>query len=325
MTFAGDATAIGPTTANLNSSLTTGGTFTNIDTFTITAGTISTPLFLNRAQANIFGSSAVFGSYTNEAGATTTIRSGTLFVFGSLTNNGTIIGTICSNCLGTPPNMDIGGDLNLGPAANLTMPFEGSTVRVGGHFNCAINSNTRYDMSLATLQMEGMGSEQTLEVMSADIGADALGLDRTIAGHYPIDTLHIGASPSTVRLVDAHDNDNLGQGSCEAIYVDTLLIDSGSRLINTTCRIYYNTLISSGTVDVPGNLVPLTPAVPCDYDFNQDENVDLLDAQQMAQVFVGLITPEATWLDGDLNGDENADLTDAQILAAYVVSGNCGV
>ncbi len=67
------------------------------------------------------------------------------------------------------------------------------------------------------------------------------------------------------------------------------------------------------------------PSPSCDYDFNQDENIDLLDAQQMAQVFVGLLTPEATWLDGDLNGDENADLTDAQILAAYVVTGTCGV
>ncbi len=64
---------------------------------------------------------------------------------------------------------------------------------------------------------------------------------------------------------------------------------------------------------------------PCEYDFNQDENVDLLDAQQMAEVFVGLLTPGANWLDGDLNSDENADLTDAQLLAAYVVSGNCGV
>jgi len=63
----------------------------------------------------------------------------------------------------------------------------------------------------------------------------------------------------------------------------------------------------------------------CDYDFNQDENVDLTDAQQMAQVFVGLLTPEPTWLDGDLNGDENSDLTDAQILAAFVVSGNCAL
>ena len=63
----------------------------------------------------------------------------------------------------------------------------------------------------------------------------------------------------------------------------------------------------------------------CNYDFNQDENVDLTDAQQMAQVFVGLITPGPTWLDGDLNSDENADLTDAQLLAAYVVTGVCGI
>ncbi len=63
----------------------------------------------------------------------------------------------------------------------------------------------------------------------------------------------------------------------------------------------------------------------CEYDFNQDENVDLLDAQQMAQVFVGLLTAQPNWLDGELNGDENADLTDAQILAAFVVSGNCAL
>jgi len=72
-----------------------------------------------------------------------------------------------------------------------------------------------------------------------------------------------------------------------------------------------------------GSITIGTGASPCDYDFNQDENVDLNDAQQMAQVFVGLISPEANWLDGDLNGDENADLTDAQQLAVFVVSGVC--
>ena len=72
---------------------------------------------------------------------------------------------------------------------------------------------------------------------------------------------------------------------------------------------------------------PADPACanPCEYDFNQDENVDLTDAQQMAQVFVGSLTPEANWLDGDLNGDENADLTDAQILATFVVTGVCPI
>jgi hypothetical protein len=61
----------------------------------------------------------------------------------------------------------------------------------------------------------------------------------------------------------------------------------------------------------------------CDYDYNQDENVDLTDAQLMAQVAAGVITADPSWLSGDLNGDENADLTDAQQLAAFVASGVC--
>ncbi len=61
----------------------------------------------------------------------------------------------------------------------------------------------------------------------------------------------------------------------------------------------------------------------CDLDFNRDENQDLLDAQQLAQVVVGLLTPEPTWLEGDINRDENVDLTDARILAQFVVNGTC--
>jgi formylglycine-generating enzyme required for sulfatase activity len=67
------------------------------------------------------------------------------------------------------------------------------------------------------------------------------------------------------------------------------------------------------------------PASPCSYDYNQDENVDLTDAQLMAQVAAGVITRDSSWLDGDLNGDENADLTDAQILAQFVASGSCPI
>ncbi len=90
----------------------------------------------------------------------------------------------------------------------------------------------------------------------------------------------------------------------------------------------YTVVVSNqcgSSTSIPAIVEVLPELGPCDYDYNQDENVDLLDAQQMAQVFVGLLTPESNWLDGDLNGDENADLTDAQILAAYVVTGNCGV
>jgi hypothetical protein len=64
---------------------------------------------------------------------------------------------------------------------------------------------------------------------------------------------------------------------------------------------------------------------PCDYDYNQDENVDLTDAQLMAQVAAGVINADPSWLSGDLNGDENADLTDAQQLAQFVASGVCPI
>jgi hypothetical protein len=95
--------------------------------------------------------------------------------------------------------------------------------------------------------------------------------------------------------------------------------------INVTLQISPVGTLSPAKAVVRFALPTLPGGATCDYDFNQDENVDLLDAQQMAQVFVGLLTPEAGWLDGDLNGDENADLTDAQILAAFVVTGDCGV
>lgn len=131
--------------------------------------------------------------------------------------------------------------------------------------------------------MEGAGSEQTLEVMSKDIGPDASGLDRSIAGQYPVGVLRIGPSPSIVRLVDNHDNDGLGQGSCEAIYVGSLVIDAGSRLINPACRIYYNTLTNNGTVDVPENLVQIVP--PCRADFDQDGFITGLDFDEYVQAF----------------------------------------
>jgi hypothetical protein len=322
LTFGGAATTIGPITAALNSSIIAGDTLTNMDTFTVTAGTINTALFWNRARADVFGSSAVYGDYTNEVGATTTIRSGSLYIFGSLTNNGTVVGTICSNCLATPPNLDVGGSLILGPAANLTMPFGGSLVHLGGSFDCAINSNTRFDLSLATLQMEGSAAA-TLEVMSTDIGPLPGGLDRTLAGHYPIGVLHIGPSPSTVQLVDNHDNDNLGQGACEALYVNQLIIDAGCRLINTTCRVYYSTLVNNGSVDVPANLVRIAHCGSADFNCDGDLGTDA-DIASFFACLAGTCPPPPCTSSADFNGDGDIG-TDSDIEAFFRVlgGGNC--
>jgi hypothetical protein len=299
----GNATVWGDLTAALYSDVSALGSLTNFGAWSVTSGSIGANLFTNRAQLSVLGTSGIFGDFTNEAGATTTITSGRLFVVGTFTNNGTINGAVCSNCLGSPPALEADGDLNLGAAANLSMPFGGALVRVGGDFNCAINSNTRFDMSLATLQLEGVGGagvEQTLEVMSADIGRNVLGLDRSLEGHYPIGTLHIGPSASTVRLVDAHDNDGMGQDSCEAIYVDTLRIDAGSRLINTSCRIYYNTLINEGEVDVPTNLLSLT----CPADIDGVPGVDFGDFLAFFNCY------DASDACGDIDGVPGTDFGD---------------
>ncbi|MBS0188670.1 MAG: hypothetical protein JSS51_11415, partial [Planctomycetes bacterium] len=176
-----------------------------------------------------------------------------------------------------------------------------------------------YDLSQATLQFENgfaVLTEQTLEVMSRDIGPSASGLDRTIPGHYPIGTLRIGQVVSLVRLVDNHDNDGLGQGSCEAIYVDTLQIDTSSRLINPSCRIYYNTLINNGTIDFPANVIQLAP--PCPADLNNDGLVDDSDFVLFAAAYDMLDCADPAMPPGcpaDLNNDDTVEDADFVIFA----------
>ncbi|MBS0196230.1 MAG: hypothetical protein JSR77_05680 [Planctomycetes bacterium] len=187
------------------------------------------------------------------------------------------------------------GSLSIAPHAALFAPSAASRVDVAGSFDCAIDSNERFDMRQATLKLNGSGAEQKLEVMSTDLGATPLGLDPTLPGHYPLGTLRIGPGNSVVRLVDDHDNDGLGQAGSEAIYVDRLIIRGGSRLVNPSCRIYYNTLTNNGAVDVPENLIQIP--VLCYADFNQDGGIDGADVD----VFF------VAWENGDFSADVNLD------------------
>jgi hypothetical protein len=189
---------------------------------------------------------------------------------------------------------------------------------VSGTFDCAINSSSRFDLSQATLQMEGSAAA-TLEVMSPDIGPAASGLDRTLAGHFPIGVLEIGPSPSTVQLVDAHDNDGLGQGSGEALYVRTLRIDAGCRLNNTAVRVYYHTLINSGTVDAPGNLLRVPLCGTADFNCDGDLGTDA-DIASFFACLAGTCPPPPCTNSADFNGDGDIG-TDADIEAFFRVLG----
>jgi hypothetical protein len=165
-------------------------------------------------------------------------------------------------------------------------------------------------MAGATVRLDGGGS-QTLEVMSEDIGADLDGLDRTIAGHFPIGTVRVGPAATTVDLVDAHDNANDGQGSCEAVYTSDLVIGAGSTLNTNTCRVYYETLTLDGSVDTPGNLIPFEQ--PCDGDADGGGMVDVNDLSYVLFRLGNTGTPGE--VDGDANGDGVVDVNDI----SYVV------
>ena len=116
------------------------------------------------------------------------------------------------------------------------------------------------------LRLAGGVDPQNIEVVSLDVGNDELGLDRTLPGHYPSGTHRIGAGAAAVDMVDDHDSDGLGQGACEAIYVDQLIIDAGATLNTNGCKVYYVTLINDGAVDDPANLVMIgcVDAAQCD-------------------------------------------------------------
>jgi hypothetical protein len=259
------------------------------------------------------GDTLVVGDYFNNEG-TTIVQVGTLTIVGDLTNNGEIIGDVQGGLRETTPGdgMSISGNFTAGAATSLLMPDPVWTFAVGGDFDVAIDESSRYDMSRATLHLDALaGSHQTMELMSEDIGPDPLGLDRTHAGHYPIGVLRL--SGTTVELVDAHDNDGLGQSWCEAIYAEQFIIDAGAHVVTNGCRIYYGELTLNGTVDDESNLVEIGSGQPCVPDLNGDEVVNSDDLFQLLGAWGPC--PEC---DADLTGDDAVDSDDLfQLLGSW--------
>jgi hypothetical protein len=249
------------------------------------------------------------------------VQSGTLTVFDSLfINGGEIIGDVVNPTLN--PEADryaeraeghglfINGNLTLSPDSALAMPDPASVLRAGADADLAIDDHNAFDMASAELRMVGVDGPQNLEVMSLDLGPnDRSAFDRALPGRYPIGTLRIGPTATTVDLVDTHDNDAQGQAACEAIYAQTLVIEPGATLNTNGCRVYARTIINNGSVDDPSNLVP---APDCKADFNGDGATDIFDFGILADFF-GL--DGATFEQGDATGDGKVNTFDFGELA----------
>jgi hypothetical protein len=244
-----------------------------------------------------------YGDYTNNG--TTTIQNGTLTILGTLTDNGTIIGDFSGGARSGPGGFFVEADYSAGAESMLSLLA--GVAKFGGDADIAIDSNTRFDMATSEVRMVGVSGTQTYERMSKDVGSSPDGLDRTLTGHYPLGTLRIGPTGTTVDLVDVHDNDGLGQGLCEAVYVSALIIDSGATLNTNGCPVYYETLTNNGGVDDPMNLIQISV---CAADFSGDGQVNGADLAILLAAWSSANSP------ADLSGDGNVDGADLAILLA---------
>lgn len=269
----------------------------------------------------------VYGDVLNRGAIT--IESGTLTIIGALTDEGTIVGDLT----GGRPAQDVEGEESPSEAsaaaggvsarggyaasasANLSLPTAGARFTCGGAFDCAINDRARYDLRSAELRMNGADAPQALEAMSADIGAVLAGLDRSQPGRFPIGTLRIGPGAAAVTVVDARDNDNAGQAAGEAVYVETLIIESGASLTAPTHRVYYKTLVNNGgTITTPAGVILIPPF--CAGNANGDGVVDFDDITEALASWQADYTPETG--PGDANGDGLVNFDDiTEVLANW--------
>ncbi len=245
---------------------------------------------------------------------------------GGLLHNGLFIGTDGRIYLNYSQNFNVNSDFLYSFTDTGTEIVQNWRVSSGGggefsRWGVGADGSI-YSMTwTGTQDFEAQGQLQRLDPATGAV----LNTSATITADYM--QIHMAVDQRGVLYVSNGNAGGLGGGMLYSFNPD--LTERWSMPVTGNLNQGAPVLATDGTLIVASTDTYLrayrTPRNPCDYDFNRDENIDLLDAQQMAQVFVGSLTPEANWLDGDLNNDENADLTDAQLLAAYVVRGTCGV
>jgi hypothetical protein len=278
----------------------------------------------NGGDVIITGNTTLVGDVLNDATGRIYLQIGTTTLIGNLTNHGAVIGNF--GLADTAGRLDLLGDFVADAAASLRLAQAGTVFSVTGGYDNAINDAARFDLHVATLQFRGALVPQLVEVMSTDLGPVVAGLDPNGVGHFPLGTLQIGAgAPTTVQLVDLRDNDGLGQGTPEAVYVDTLQIDAGATLDNSTYKVYYNTLVNHGAVTHPDNLVRITTLVPGD--LNCDGVVDFGDINPFVLALSDpagyqAAFPNCDILNGDCSGNGSVDFDDINPFVAILSGGD---
>ena len=265
---------------------------------TINANTVISTV----GRTNVDGAALFNGDVTNHG--TVHLGGAAMFVTESLDTSGVINDE--PNGAGAA-ELRVDGDLVMRAGSELAFSAAGGLIGTEGDFDAALTDQARLDLSRTELRLNG-SFPQAMEVMSSDIGPSPAGLNRTMAGHYPIGALRVGPGGTIVNLVDGHDNDGRGQSNGEAIYVDTLVINAGATLNTNGLAVYYRELTLLGVVDDATMLIELDPPLGGDCDLNG--RVDLADFADFADCLLAAVPTSATCDCLDLDHDGVIDMAD---------------
>jgi hypothetical protein len=259
-------------------------------------------------QNRCSGDTDVHADYDN-AGSTF-VQRGILYIFGDLVNTGTMTGEVETSLLPPSPGdgYAIGGDYAVDAASSIVLPDPVWWLRVGGSFDMAIDSASRFVMDRATLEMSGVGDSkvQSLEVFARDFGAIDDGFATT---NYLVGALRIRAG-ANVSLEDNHNN--ASGKTAEAIYTNELFVPAGATLATNGHRIYVRSATIAGTVSDPAEIVVVPDVPPCPADLFTDGIVNAADLGAVLTAWGPCGGP----CTADIDGDGQVGASDLSLLLA---------
>jgi len=227
------------------------------------------------------GDLVLVGDVNNGVGSQILAQVGTLYITGSVVNNGSIIGNVITapsfnggGTGGTQPGdgISIAGSLTLGAGSELRFVEDLWKFSVCGDVSLACASDSvRFDG--AKLSLDGCnGTVQSLEATSADLGCVASAFSGAETEVSLIGELDI-ATGATVSLVD---NFNNAPGkAAEVVYARGLTVKPGATLLTNGIKVVTRNALIQGTVDDIANICVVidTP----DPDMNGDGHVNGID------------------------------------------------
>ena len=277
----------------------------------VLAESIST---VSGAQNRVIGDTDILCDYTN-AGSTV-VQRGILYIYGTLTNTGTVTGEFNNGFLPPSPGdgYSIGGDYIVSDESSIVLPDPVWWLRVGGNFDVAIDDPARFVMGQATLELTGTGpvAQQSVEVLSRDLGETADGFAAT---NYPLGSLRLRTG-ANVSLVNSSNNAP-GKGN-EAIYTNELVVPAGATLTTNGYKIYTRVATIAGSVSNPNDIVVIEDAPPCVADIVTDGVVNGADLALLL-VNWGPCAGSTCIADIDRSGTVDA----ADLTAVLVAWGSC--